>query len=98
MGLKMYSAAIEFFDRSISICGEHHVTFHNMGMCYYFLENLSQSLEMFRMSLSLNPKYTGAREWLEKVTHRIHVAGMSEDAADNDEGSEGYSTGSDSGD
>eukprot|EP01138_Halocafeteria_seosinensis_P010471 gb/GECG01010691.1/.p1 GENE.gb/GECG01010691.1/~~gb/GECG01010691.1/.p1 ORF type:complete len:620 (+),score=83.99 gb/GECG01010691.1/:1-1860(+) len=92
MGLKMYTAALEFFDRSLSICGEHHVTYHNMGMCHYFLENLSQSLEMFRTSLSINPKYQGAREWLEKVTQRMHAAGYDdiddEESVDNDSESE----------
>lgn len=34
-GIRMYEKALEFYkDSSVSI-GEHHVTYHNMGLCQY---------------------------------------------------------------
>jgi tetratricopeptide (TPR) repeat protein len=37
MGVRDYAAAADFFHRSNELCGEHHVTFHNMGICYFYL-------------------------------------------------------------
>jgi hypothetical protein len=34
--------------------GEHHVTFHNQGLCHYSKGNLDIALENFRKALALN--------------------------------------------
>jgi hypothetical protein len=36
MAVRDYSSAIDFFSRSNELCGEHHVTYHNMGICYFY--------------------------------------------------------------
>ena len=51
--------------------GEHHVTFHNQGLCYYSQGQLETALEQFQKSISLNPDYEKARSWIDKVTKEI---------------------------
>jgi Tfp pilus assembly protein PilF len=67
MGLKEYVLAVEFFRRSHEACGEHHVTWHNMGICYYYLDNFAAATKAFRQSLTLKPEYKEAQTWLAKV-------------------------------
>ena len=56
---------------SIKTIGEHHVTYHNQGLCHYSLGELVIALENFEHALSLNKDYEKARSWIEKVTKEI---------------------------
>ena len=75
MGLKEYNTAIEFFRKSNDACGEHHVTWHNMGICNYYLDQLAASAKCFTTSLKLRPEYREARVWLAKVQEKQAAAG-----------------------
>ena len=87
MGLKDYASAVEFFKRSNEACGEHHVTWHNMGICYYYIDSLSNSIKCFRHSLDLKADYKEARDWLAKVSGKAQRPPVSEDeyTTDSDE-------------
>ena len=39
MGLKDYRTSIRLFEASTEHCGAHHVTYHNQGICYFYLED-----------------------------------------------------------
>jgi hypothetical protein len=39
-GIKDYSNALEYYRFSSEHIGEHHVTRHNMGLCYYSMGEL----------------------------------------------------------
>ena len=71
MGLKDYRTAIRLFDCSIEDCGRHHVTTHNQGICFYYLEEYESAMEKFQESLSINEKYQEAKNWLKKTEERI---------------------------
>lgn len=32
-----YNSAIQYFSKSNELCGEHHVTWYNIGICYYYM-------------------------------------------------------------
>ena len=34
-GIREYEKALGYYRDSTSSIGEHHVTFHNMGLCHY---------------------------------------------------------------
>jgi len=66
-GIKDYENALFFYKESTSTVGEHHVTYHNQGLCHYSLKKLPIALEMFRKALSMCPEYEKARNWIDKV-------------------------------
>ena len=66
-GLFMYKEAIEFYQHSIDVCGRHFVTFQNMGMCYASLDDNENAKHCLRKAISLNPNYTKAIDFLEKL-------------------------------
>ena len=35
--LQDYSSAVDFFGKSNDYCGQHHITWHNSGICFYYL-------------------------------------------------------------
>ncbi len=71
MGLKEYVLAVDFFRRSHEACGEHHVTWHNTGICFYYLDNYAAASKAFQRSLTLKPDYREAQSWLAKVTAHL---------------------------
>ena len=57
MGLKDYKAACEFFVASNATCGDHHVTWHNIGMCHFYLDQAPAAIAGFERALELKPDY-----------------------------------------
>lgn len=72
MGLKDYERAEEYFGQSNAVCGEHHVTFHNIGICRFYTGDLERAREGFLTSLRMKPSYLEAQRWLAKVDHHQH--------------------------
>ena len=70
-GIREHKKALEFYRTSTEHIGEHHVTFHNMGLCYYSLGHLDVALKHFEKSLELNADYEKARSWHQKVSREI---------------------------
>mmetsp|Transcript_19490 Transcript_19490/g.57976 ORF Transcript_19490/g.57976 Transcript_19490/m.57976 type:complete len:424 (+) Transcript_19490:724-1995(+) len=66
-GLRLYEDAIKFYWTSISRSGEHHVTFHNMGLCYYSLAQIDAAMENFNRALWLKHDYPKAKAWQQKL-------------------------------
>lgn len=70
-GLRLYEDAIKFYWTSIACSGEHHVTFHNMGLCYYSLAQIDAAMENFNRALWLKHDYPKARAWQQKLLKEI---------------------------
>jgi len=70
-GIRDYTNALWYYMESTRTVGEHHVTFHNQGLCHYSKGNLETALENFKKALNLNKEYDKARSWVEKVTKEI---------------------------
>ena len=47
MGIGDYETALELFEESNDMVSPHHVTWFNMGVCSYFLEDLEQAKRYF---------------------------------------------------
>lgn len=70
-GIREYGKALEFYLESTRTIGEHHVTYHNQGLCYYSLGQLEVAKGDFAKAYAMCPEYEKARSWLEKVTTEI---------------------------
>uniref|UniRef100_A0A7S3K0C6 type II protein arginine methyltransferase n=1 Tax=Aureoumbra lagunensis TaxID=44058 RepID=A0A7S3K0C6_9STRA len=70
-GIREHEKALQFYRISTEHIGEHHVTFHNMGLCHYSLGQLDTALEHFEKSLGLNANYEKARSWHQKVSREF---------------------------
>lgn len=51
--------------------GQHHVTSHNMGLCYYSMGEFVHALTSFEEALGLNPAYEKAASWRDKVLQEL---------------------------
>ena len=70
-GIRDYHNALWYYMESTRTIGEHHVTFHNQGLCHYSNSSLPTALENFKKALALNKDYEKARSWVEKVEKEI---------------------------
>lgn len=66
-GLHCWEEALEFYQKSVDVCGEHHITYHNKGLCYSSLKKYEEALACFTKSLELKPDYEKASVWIEKI-------------------------------
>ncbi len=64
------SVYVARLDITSQFCGQHHVTWHNMGICYFYLEQFEEAVQCFQASLALNPTYEEARNWLARAAER----------------------------
>ena len=72
-GIREYDSALEFYEKSNKEVGEHHVTWHNMGLCYYSKGNMELALEHFEKSLAHNADYEKAKTWITRVRSEMAV-------------------------
>lgn len=48
MGLNEYAVALELFQDSNNYVSEHHVTWHNMGVCCFYLQQYEKAVYCFQ--------------------------------------------------
>lgn len=70
-GIRDYANALAYYKLSSQTIGEHHVTYHNQGLCYYSLGQLPLSIEYFRKAASMNADYEKARSWADKAAKEL---------------------------
>lgn len=75
MGLKDFAVAADHFKASQRHCGVHHVSWYNMGVCYYYLNRLTLAAQCFDSSLQLCAEYPDAVKWRAKVAHLTEFLG-----------------------
>ena len=77
-GIRQYADAVKYYTVSSDTIGQHHVTFHNMGLCYYSMGQPERSIQYFEQAIGLNDKYEKAVSWLTKVKLEIETASKKE--------------------
>lgn len=70
-GTRDYASALRYYEESTRSVGEHHITLHNQGLCYYSQGKLETAISFFHRALDLNNAYEKARSWIDKVTKEI---------------------------
>ena len=55
-----------FFQRSNETCGEHHITFYNLGICSHYLKRYKLAVGFFDETLARCPEYVHAHNWKDK--------------------------------
>jgi tetratricopeptide (TPR) repeat protein len=83
-GIRDYTLALHYYGLSSSTIGEHHVTFHNQGLCLYSQGKLDTALTLFHKALAMNADYEKARNWIEKVNKEL---AQKSEATGNNQGS-----------
>ena len=79
MGIKEYPMAMAFFQRSNETCGEHHITYYNLGICSHYLGQYVLAVGFFDETLALSPEYIHAQTWKEKSLAAEAGKGSEED-------------------
>mgnify|MGYP000781119812 CR=1 FL=1 len=67
MGIKEYDKAISLFADSNENCADHHVTWHNMGMCYEYKNDIENAKRCYMKSLDIKPSYRESKLKLSKL-------------------------------
>lgn len=73
--IEYFEQSLEFYEESVRLFGKHKMTYHNMGLCYYYLRRLEAARDCFQTALDLDPNYSPAREWLMRLHPEIHESG-----------------------
>lgn len=73
--MEYFEQALQFYEESIRLFGKHKMTYHNMGLCEYYLRRLQASRDCFLQALELDPDYGVSREWLVRIEPEIHESG-----------------------
>lgn len=66
-GIHDYDSALAFYTLSQQEMGKHHVTSHNMGLCYYSKRQLDLAAKCFEDACGINASYQKAATWLQRV-------------------------------
>ena len=67
MAVKEYSKAIRQFRLSIEHCGDHHISRHNIGLCFYYRGDMDAAVASFKEALAIKSDYAASEQWLEKL-------------------------------
>ena len=70
-GIRDFKNALDFYQTSIDSVGDHHVTSHNMGLCYYSLGDVEKSLSYFTAAVNQNEAYEKAKSWRDRVRREL---------------------------
>mmetsp|Transcript_12169 Transcript_12169/g.19778 ORF Transcript_12169/g.19778 Transcript_12169/m.19778 type:complete len:588 (+) Transcript_12169:582-2345(+) len=67
MALRHYDRALSLFESSLIECGEHHVTYLNIGICQFYTGDPTQAGMSFKHALRIDPSFERAQHWIEKL-------------------------------
>lgn len=70
MAIHQYEYALDFFQKSLKKFGRHHVTFHNIGLCYFHMQMFQKAQNAFKSALSEEPTYQESKEWHAKTVEK----------------------------
>lgn len=73
--MEYFEQALHFYEESLRLCGKHKMTYHNMGLCEYYLRRLESARDCFEQALEMDPDYGIAREWLVRLEPEINESG-----------------------
>lgn len=63
--------ALRYNQISLDWFGDNPAAYLNMGICYYYAENIEESLRCFKRVLELSPNFGLAREWMARIHAEI---------------------------
>mmetsp|Transcript_9939 Transcript_9939/g.12522 ORF Transcript_9939/g.12522 Transcript_9939/m.12522 type:complete len:171 (+) Transcript_9939:1-513(+) len=66
-GLSLFEDALNYYQISLELYGNHHITFHNSGLCHYSLSNYESAKENFGWALDMKPDYEKSKTWLQRA-------------------------------
>jgi len=69
---EQYEQALPFYQESLRLYGELHVTLYNLAICYYELDNFEEAYRLFCRSLELDPKQKDARDWVKTLEEEMN--------------------------
>ena len=72
MSLGSYTEGLTCLHWSLRDCGEHHITYYNIGLCEYYRGHLSRALTFFERSSALQPDYSEAHQWADKIRVKLN--------------------------
>ena len=61
--LESYAEALRFYEISVSLFGDSHVTRHNMGLCHFWCHRFEDALACFETALAMQSDYAPSRSW-----------------------------------
>jgi len=64
--VKMFKEAIENYNQSIALFGDHYITYYNLGLCFYALESFEPALKSLKQSLKIEHDLQ-TKKWIDKV-------------------------------
>lgn len=70
-GIRDYANALRYYKDSSDEIGEHHVTWHNMGLCYYSQDKPQTAHTFFCKALEKEPGYEKANSWKTRVEREL---------------------------
>lgn len=73
--LEYYEPSLHFYDESLRLFGPHKMTYHNMGLCHFYLRRLGHSRAAFQKALDMDAGYGLARDWLIRIASDIEESG-----------------------
>jgi len=77
-GIRDYENALKYYSASLNEMGKHHVTYHNMGLCFYSKRMLTDAADCFQNACALCSTYQKAATWLQRV--KSELAAPAQDA------------------
>ena len=66
-----YEKALPYYQESIRIFGELHVTLYNLAICYYEIDDLPEALRLFQHSIELDSKQKDAKNWVKTIEKKL---------------------------
>lgn len=55
-----YKSAIEYFSKAIELNPQDSISYHQRGLCYYYLNDYENAIKDFDKTININPNHTDA--------------------------------------
>ncbi len=73
-GLLIFHKALMFYEQSLKYYGDHHITYHNSGLCHFSLLDFEEAKLKFQKALEINPQYEKSKDWFERVQRKLETS------------------------
>lgn len=68
-----YEEALVYYQKSLACVGKVDAILYNMALCYMFLNEMDQALQMFAETVTVNPNYIMAKGWIVHIKQNQNV-------------------------
>ena len=70
-GLSVFDKALNFYKLSLEYYGDHHITYHNSGLCHFSLGHFEAAQIAFGKAIEISPSYDKSKTWFERVEKEL---------------------------